>query len=302
MNFELKVAAEKWFHAIDFGEYQSSGRFPHPQPQNQTLISVMELLSHIDITGLTCLDIGAADGLMSFGLKMRGAEKVYAIDSYRRTTFELAGEILGLEIEYHPGTVVHTMVDYFQDTKFDIIVCAGVMYHMLNPMSAVINCRKLLKQGGLLILESAAIFDTDDAIMRFNSESSKHMKEVFTYWLPTPSAMIGMMKLASFDVLGTRKTGNLPRFCVIGRAVQPEEVANKTEVCARMLQEGISDPEFNLGQRFHLPLEPHVDIECNLPDYHKHLSVDLEVDFPPHPKSISNSLGKTIWFSKGGNW
>lgn len=81
---ELRHIAEKskWFHAIDFGDFATSGRFPPGSPQNITLFGAMDLLGSIDLNGCRVLDIGSADGLASFGMKKLGAREVVSIDSF----------------------------------------------------------------------------------------------------------------------------------------------------------------------------------------------------------------------------
>ena len=65
-----------WLHAIDFGNCQSPGRFATGTPQNRTLFGVMDMLNQVDLTGLNCLDIGTADGLIAFNMATRGAARV----------------------------------------------------------------------------------------------------------------------------------------------------------------------------------------------------------------------------------
>ena len=75
-----QAEAINWFHAIDFGDCQSPGRFKPGTPQNRTLFGVMDMLDRIDLTGLNCLDIGTADGLIAFNMANRGAARVVATD------------------------------------------------------------------------------------------------------------------------------------------------------------------------------------------------------------------------------
>ena len=149
------VRKEKWFHALDFGEISSSGRFKPGQPQNITLYGFMDLVKHINLAGITALDIGATDGLASFGMKKLGAASVHATDSTDKATFRFAREYFGLDVEYHPRTQIRDLTTIFSPGMFDFILCAGVFYHMLNPVSALMECRKILKNGGLLVLETA---------------------------------------------------------------------------------------------------------------------------------------------------
>ena len=83
---------------------------------------------------MECLDVGAACGLLSFGLKARGAKSITAADIVRFPTFEIARKLLDLDVEYLPTVSADRMLDAFPDRRFDLIVCAGLLYHMFNPI------------------------------------------------------------------------------------------------------------------------------------------------------------------------
>jgi 2-polyprenyl-3-methyl-5-hydroxy-6-metoxy-1,4-benzoquinol methylase len=84
------------------------------------------------------------------------AKPVHATDSFDKTSFRRAKDVLGLDdIHYHPNTQIKDFHEIFSPGQFDLILCAGVPYHMLNPVSAFVTSRKLIKDGGLLILETS---------------------------------------------------------------------------------------------------------------------------------------------------
>jgi len=282
-----------WFHAIDFKDFQSSGRFPAGQPQNITLYPVFDLIKDIDVAGMDCLDIGCWDGLVSFGLKIAGAASVASMDSVRQNTFLLARHLLDLDIEYFPGYQIRDMAMLFGDRKFDLIVCAGVLYHMLHPLTAFTACRRLIKNGGLFIIETASTQSHDDAVLVLNSETGVPLEEPFTYWVPTLKAVIGMAKLAGFDILGVRQLKAPHRTAVLGRAVLPQEVNNRTPLLNRIHELGFCDFDFNLKT---LNLE---DFEKSAIEYSGPGGIDV-VDpatysprFLPHPIKLTDSVGKS---------
>ena len=117
----------KWFHAIDFGDFCSSGRFPPDRRQNTSLFPAFELLRGIQVEGAECLDVGAACGLVSFGMLGRGAKSVTAVDIVRFPTLPLGAELLGLDVDYRPGVRADALSRELNDRTFDVIVCAGVL-------------------------------------------------------------------------------------------------------------------------------------------------------------------------------
>ena len=144
-----------WFHAIDCGDFQTSGRFKPGTPQNRTLYGVFDLIRQMDLRGQNCLDIGTADGLLAFGMKTLGAETVIASDTYRLKSFDLACAAIGAAIDYRPWLQIKDLLATFQPASFDLIACAGIIYHMLNPLSALLVGRQLVKEGGYFLVESA---------------------------------------------------------------------------------------------------------------------------------------------------
>jgi tRNA (mo5U34)-methyltransferase len=142
-----RAAMLKWFHVIDFGDYQSSGRFPRGTKQNVTPFPVMALLEHIDLRGLTCYDIGTANGLSAFGMKLKGAARVVATDVGEvGEPFALARELLALDVEYVANTSFDNILAELPEHSADLMVCAGVMYHMLNPFDCILKARGLLRR------------------------------------------------------------------------------------------------------------------------------------------------------------
>ena len=156
-------------------------------------------------------------------------------------------------IEYEPRTEFSDLLARYNPSvhaepgtqRFDLIVCAGVIYHMLNPFTAFQICRQLLNVGGLLVLETAADYrNPDAATITINSEETL-FDETETYSVPTPAAVRGMMKLAGFDVLDERRQQGLRRFAVTGRASEPDDIAGRTPMLEAMQARGYVDYAFS---------------------------------------------------------
>lgn len=208
-----------WFHAIDFGGVRSAGRFPEDQPQNCTLYGVMDLMKHIDFNGLDCADVGAANGLLSFHMKSCGAKRVVATNATVASPgLSIASELLGIEVDLVSSATFANILEKLPLHSFDVLICAGVLYHMLNPFDCILKARRLLKRDGLLILETAYDSAVEAPTIHFNSASGK-LQEIFTYWIPSKSAVLGMLRLAGFDVLAIRAINAPGRIAVIGETL-----------------------------------------------------------------------------------
>lgn len=299
-GLKQKCAELTWFHAIDLGEFTTSGRFHVGTPQNRTLFGFMDIISDIPLHLQTVLDVGTADGLAAFGMKSLGAKEVVAIDSYDLPTFRFVREALDVDVEYIPGTQIKDAVAALGVGRFDLVLCAGVIYHMLNPMSAFIASRRLLKDRGLLILETAVDASRFDPVMVLNSETDAALPESNTYWIPTESCVSGMMKLLGFEVLAIRKLKAPHRATFLGRRVAPPEVTDRKPILKRIHEIDFCDFEFKFKNEDHSP-------ERSLIEY---LGVGgrSEIDpatfttqFPFHPKATREAIGRTRWTRPEGN-
>lgn len=109
-----------------------------------------------DPTGLSVLDIGAANGGAAFLLERQGARSVVAIDVFPEARFGFGAtrEFLGSEVEYIQGTV-YDLGRLVDGQKFDLVVFWGVLYHLRHPLLALDEVRSVLAPGGSMSIETA---------------------------------------------------------------------------------------------------------------------------------------------------
>jgi 2-polyprenyl-3-methyl-5-hydroxy-6-metoxy-1,4-benzoquinol methylase len=298
-DLKSDFAARKWFHAIDFGDFASSGRFRPGQAQNITLYGFMDMVRDIDLTGMRVLDIGAVDGLASFGMKALGATDVVATDSVVKDTFLRGKEVLGLDITYHPKTQIKDFPGLFGPGSFDAVLCAGVIYHMFNPVSAFLECRKIIREGGLLFMETPYFAGEERACIFVNSETEM-VNEIYTYSVPTKAAVLGLMKLAGFEILAVRTIKGPDRITVLGRATALNEIADRTPLLQRIHELDTCDFEFRYAKYVPSPVQSTIRYtgpgDDQLIDYRTYVPL-----FPYHPPRDKEAVGTTMWMSPTGN-
>jgi tRNA (mo5U34)-methyltransferase len=118
-------------------------------------------MSDIDFGGKKVLDIGCWDGLWSFEAGKRGAAEIYATDlithrSHQMPTFELAHQALGSKAKYFPRLSVYDIETLGID-DFDVVLFAGVYYHLKDPLRALTGLRRVMKEGAIILVEGAVI-------------------------------------------------------------------------------------------------------------------------------------------------
>ena len=102
------------------------------------------------------LDIGAYDGFFSFGFERRGTE-VHSVDIWNDVQwekFQFAIEKKQSKIK-HQRIDVHDLSPEAVGGTFDIVFCAGVLYHLRHPLLALQAIRSVT--GRLLILETVTM-------------------------------------------------------------------------------------------------------------------------------------------------
>ena len=144
------------FHSpIDFGGGVVA-KPPLVQRRFRRRLRLMQLPD--DLSGKTVLDIGAWDGYFSFEFERRGARRVLAIDRFAWDNrglecFLLARQHFGSKVEYRKMDVLDLHPD--EVGTFDLVFCAGVLYHLRHPMLGLERIRSVTRHQ--LILETASL-------------------------------------------------------------------------------------------------------------------------------------------------
>lgn len=222
------VDSKRWFHAIDFGDgLASPGRFGPNVPPNYTLYGTFEFLRQMDLSRARCLDVGAMDGLASFVMKGLGAREVTACDMAPRETFLFGRKALGLDVDYKTPVTATALPEFFAENPADLLVLAGVLYHVFDPLTVLVACRECVRPGGYLIVETTHDFHAGGPTMSFNpvDESPLGIDMPHVYWRPSKRTLVGMLQLAGFSVMAT--TAVNARLTVLAKAVRPDEIDDR---------------------------------------------------------------------------
>jgi len=144
-----RIKSRQWYHSIDLGDgLVTPGA--HSLAQLRQTTERLHLPARLD--GLAVLDIGAWDGYFSFEAERRGARRVIAYDVSPADYFgfSTAKELLGSNVEYVQGSVYDLSKEPLG--TFDVVLFAGVLYHLRYPLLALDRIHAIC--DGYMLLES----------------------------------------------------------------------------------------------------------------------------------------------------
>jgi tRNA (mo5U34)-methyltransferase len=152
-----RINSIQWYHEFDFPNgLKARAAGPDVADHRRLWNFIQRQLDDIDFAGRSVLDIGCWDGYWSFYAEKRGAARVLATDDQTQnwagtSGLLLARELLGSAIETRLDTSVYEL-DRLTET-FDVILCLGVYYHLIDPFYAFAQIRQRCHQNTIVIFE-----------------------------------------------------------------------------------------------------------------------------------------------------
>jgi 2-polyprenyl-3-methyl-5-hydroxy-6-metoxy-1,4-benzoquinol methylase len=155
-----------WYYTVELQPGVFTRGAEHPN-----VILNRELLRRCTLSGREVCDLGTMEGVIPILAKRQGARSVVALDAVDLTEkIHLVQQCYGESFEYYPRISLSHVKDFLSEraklsrywgqprveTGFDVVIVAGVLYHVFSPLHVIGLARTLLRQGGLLILETAA--------------------------------------------------------------------------------------------------------------------------------------------------
>ena len=156
-DLQRKVDEVNWYHEFDFGNgVRATSRTPDVAAHRKGWRFIEEQLGRIDFRDKTVLDVGAWDGYWSFFAERHGAKSVLATDDISQNWSDgrglsLAKELLHSSISINQNLSIYKLASL--DRTFDVIMCLGVYYHLLDPFYAFAQIRHCCHPGTVVLLE-----------------------------------------------------------------------------------------------------------------------------------------------------
>jgi tRNA (mo5U34)-methyltransferase len=146
-----------WYHEFDFGQgLRAKSSTPDVAAHRRIWGLISRQFDQIDWRGKSVLDIGCWDGYWSFEAERRGAANVLASDDVSQNWaagagLRLAKKLLNSKVELNQSLSVYELSGL--NRKFDVVLCLGVYYHLLDPFHAFAQIRHCCHANTVVVLE-----------------------------------------------------------------------------------------------------------------------------------------------------
>jgi tRNA (mo5U34)-methyltransferase len=199
-NQELlnKVNSLRWFHQLDLGD----GIITPGYTSLEVLRASADAFFNMPLSGKSVLDIGCYDGFYSFEALRRGAAHVLAADHFMwhsdprcREAFELARSRIAPDL---PDIDIDVL-DMTQEVpgKFDIVLFAGVLYHMRNPFLSIERVAPLVREVMVLETHLDALEEVRPAMIFYPTDEQNN--DPSNWWGPNPACVEAMLTDVGFS-------------------------------------------------------------------------------------------------------
>ena len=201
-----------WYHRIYLGQgvYSMPGPTYHEQVWRRFRPAIPD-----DVHGASVLDVGSNAGFFSLQLKLRGAGRVLGIeliDLYLQQA-DTIKKWWGMDdIEYRPGDA-HEL-DHLNE-RFDLIVFAGILYHLKNPLSVLEQVGRVCQDAVLIETECIATDKRNRVVVRSGPRGRTALRPATrgfmkfieadeldgdgsNWWVPDAECVMGMLRIAGF--------------------------------------------------------------------------------------------------------
>ncbi|CAN5510776.1 hypothetical protein BH20ACT2_BH20ACT2_07870 [soil metagenome] len=183
-----------WGHTIRFGPFDMPGLL------GEKYLRIAGVLDEwawwpSSLTGLQVADVGCFTGGLSVLMAARGAAHVEAVDEVPEHLAQcdlVAGAFdLGEVVHTHQASL-YELADLGAE-RFDLIMFAGVLYHVSDMLVGLIELQRLLKPGGVLLLESNAVESFEHSYANFGRYYGG------MWWQPTALCIADLCEHAGFE-------------------------------------------------------------------------------------------------------
>lgn len=107
---------------------------------------VINHIKGLNKNDLNILVIGSQTGALEYFLKLEGYDKLTSIEVEDKTIARIKERIRGLNI--FKGFIESLPLE---DNRFDVVITTQVLEHLIDPIVAIKEMKRVLKEGGLML-------------------------------------------------------------------------------------------------------------------------------------------------------
>jgi len=199
-NLQAEIDAIEWYHEFDFGNgLHARSKTPDVSGHQAVWRFIENHLASIDFRNKTVLDVGCWDGYWSFYAERRGAKSILATDDCNQNWASGAGLLLAKEL-LRSSVTVNQNVSIYELSKlnktFDIVLCLGVYYHLIDPIFAFTQLRSCCHPRSLVILEGEVTTSLRPDTVFWNLDGA-----ALPVFIPTPYSLGQMLRACYLQVM-----------------------------------------------------------------------------------------------------
>ena len=147
-----------WYHRIGLGDDLVT---PGVERYEAFQRPVLERLRRAPLAEARVLDVGCRDGLFAFEAERLGAAEVVGIDNNLSPgAVEVLVPALGSAVRFTEMNLLDATPEALGG-RFDVVLFAGVLYHLREPFAGLRRVADLLVEGGTLVVETAVLLDDE---------------------------------------------------------------------------------------------------------------------------------------------
>jgi tRNA (mo5U34)-methyltransferase len=203
-DLQGRINSVQWYHEFDFGNgLYARVNTPDAASHRALWRFIQTKLDGISFTDKTVLDIGCWDGYWSFYAERRGAKRVLATDDSGQNWageagFTLAKELLKSGVESDLQLSVYDLDRL--DSKYDVILCLGVYYHLFDPFYAFAQIRHRCHDNSIVIFEGDAFFGLHETLDQSAALYSRDPRKAPRF-VPDPKTLRFLLNSAYLDIV-----------------------------------------------------------------------------------------------------
>jgi len=215
------ASQHEWVHVIDLGDgVVTPGAWGTGNPR------ITEAMQAVDFSGKKVLDIGCWDGAYSFFAEARGAAEVYSTDLISQRdfagspTYQIAHAACQSKAKYYLNISVYD-IEKLGIRDFDIVLFTGIYYHLKDPVRALTCLRRVMREGGLIVVEGA-VLPGEGCYASFYYRNLP-TPDRSNWWFPTVECLRQWVECSFFDIVQHYEIWGLhmeiPRQALLAKAV-----------------------------------------------------------------------------------